>query len=176
MIKKKICMVGLFGTGKTSLVKRFVESTFGERYLTTVGVKIDRKDVVVDGREVTLAIWDLAGHDMLAGLRISNIRGASGYLLVADGCRGASLEKAIDLQRQITEVLGDLPFLLLINKSDLRDEWEVSAQAVGALGARGWQALETSAKTGDGVEQAFQTLTREILAKTPFGAGTGDEE
>ena len=63
MIQKKVCMVGLFGTGKTSLVQQFVHSLFSERYLSTVGVKIDRKPMEVDGVALTLVLWDLAGRD-----------------------------------------------------------------------------------------------------------------
>ena len=63
MIQKKICMIGTSGVGKTSLVSRFVQSIFADKYLTTVGVKIDKKIVTVDGTEMTLMIWDLAGDD-----------------------------------------------------------------------------------------------------------------
>ena len=74
MLKKKICMVGQFAVGKTSLVRRFVDSIFDERYLTTIGVKIDRKDVTIDGKSITLMLWDLAGEDELAQLNVSHLR------------------------------------------------------------------------------------------------------
>jgi small GTP-binding protein len=163
VLKKKVCMVGLYGVGKTSLVKRFVQSIFDEKYLTTVGVKIDRKDVTVGDRPVTLAIWDIAGEDELAQLRIANLRGASGYILVADGCRIASLEKAIDLNRRIKDLFGPLPFVLVLNKADLRDQWEIHSRDLEGLAEDGWCAFETSAKTGDGVEQVFLELTRSML-------------
>ena len=163
MIKKKICMVGLYGVGKTSLVKRFVESIFDERYLTTIGVKVDRKDVTIGDRVVSLAIWDIAGEDELAQLRITNLRGASGYILVADGCRTASLEKAVDLHRRITNSFGPLPFVLVVNKADLREQWEIHSSDLAGLTADGWRAFETSAKTGDGVEQVFVELTGSML-------------
>lgn len=176
MIKKKICMVGSFGVGKTSLVKRFVESIFGERYLTTVGVKIDKKDVVVDGRRVTLSIWDIAGEDDLAEFRIANVRGASGYVLVADGCRRASLEKAVDLQERITASFGPLPFVLVVNKADLFTEWEIQPDAIAALTGEGWQAIEASAKTGDAVEQIFHTLAKDMLDRDVSRVVEDDEE
>src|SRR5271169_2004389 len=135
MLKKKICMVGEFGVGKTSLVRRFVDSMFDERYLSTVGVKIDRKDVTVGSESVTLMLWDLAGEDDLAQLKVSHLRGASGYILVVDGCRAASLVKAVDLQQRIVDQLGPLPFVLVLNKSDLRDRWEIQEAAVSQ---RGW--------------------------------------
>ena len=106
MLKKKICMVGQFGVGKTSLVRRFVDSIFDERYLTTLGVKIDRKDVTLDDKSLTLMLWDLAGEDELAQLNMSHLRGASGYILVADGSRAATLAKAVELQQRITGNAG----------------------------------------------------------------------
>ena len=154
-------MVGEFGVGKTSLVRRFVDSIFDERYLSTVGVKIDRKDVTVGSTPVTLMLWDLAGEDELAPLRISHLRGASGYILVVDGCRATSFAKAIELQRRIAEQLGPLPFVLVLNKADFRDRWEVRDAAVAELG---WSTFETSAKAGKGVEEMFLALAASLLS------------
>ena len=159
-LKKKICMVGQFGVGKTSLVRRFVDSIFDERYLTTLGVKIDRKEVTLGSASVTLMIWDLAGEDDLAQLKVSHLRGASGYILVADGCRAASLMKAVELQRRIVGQMGPLPFVLVLNKADLRDQWEVQDTAVRQ---NGWPTFETSAKAGSGVEEMFLALAGKLL-------------
>ena len=153
-------MVGQFGVGKTSLVRRYVDSVFDERYLTTVGVKIDRKDVAVGPATVTLMLWDLAGEDDLAQLNVSHLRGASGYILVVDGCRAASFVKAIELQERINGQLGSLPFVLVLNKCDLRDQWEVKPAAVTE---RGWPIFETSAKAGTGVEEMFVALAGKLL-------------
>jgi hypothetical protein len=163
-LKKKICMVGQFGVGKTSLVRRFVESVFDERYLTTIGVKIDRKDVTVGSASVTLMLWDLAGEDDLAQLNASHLRGASGYILVADGCRAASLAKAVELQKRIADQLGPLPFVLVLNKADLREQWEVKEAAVLE---HGWPTFETSAKAGSGVDEMFLAIAGKLVAETP---------
>ncbi|HYL29829.1 MAG TPA: GTP-binding protein, partial [Gemmatimonadales bacterium] len=98
MIQKKICMVGLFGTGKTSLVQRFVHSRFSERYLTTVGVKIDRKEVEVDGAGITIVLWDLAGRDGHEDITASYLRGAHGILYVADGTRRETCDQLPELR------------------------------------------------------------------------------
>ena len=95
MMQKKVCMVGLFGTGKTSLVQRFVHSRFSERYLSTVGVKIDRKEVEVDGAAVTLLLWDLSGRDGFEDITPSYLRGSHGILYVADGTRRETWEQLI---------------------------------------------------------------------------------
>jgi small GTP-binding protein len=160
MLKKKVCMVGQFGVGKTSLVRRFVSSIFDDRYLTTVGVKIDRKDVTIDGKSLTLMVWDLAGEDDLAELNVSHLRGASGYVLVADGCRAETLEKAAELQQRIHKMLGPMPFVLVVNKVDLRDQWEVQPSRITQCG---WPTFETSAKAGSGVEDMFLGLGAALL-------------
>ena len=87
MIQKKVCMIGASGVGKTSLVAKFVHSIFSEKYLTTVGVKIDKKTVKVGDDDVMLMLWDLAGDDDFQRLQTSYLRGTSGFLLVADGTR-----------------------------------------------------------------------------------------
>ena len=100
MIQKKICMLGGFGVGKTSLVSRFVTSIFSDTYLPTIGVKIDKKSIGVDAHEMTLMLWDIYGQDEFQTVRDSYLRGASGYLLVADGTRHATLETAAALQQK----------------------------------------------------------------------------
>ena len=164
MIQKKICMVGAFATGKTSLVGRFVHSKFSEKYHTTVGVKIDKKSVTVDDRTVDLVLWDIQGEDEFQKVHIAYLRGMSGYLLVADGTRLHTLDTALSLQEMVDRELGDIPFIFIINKSDLASEWAIERDTISKLSEeRGWVTLETSAKTGFGVEDAFLTLAKEMV-------------
>jgi len=165
MIKKKICMLGAFAVGKTSLVQRFVKSIFSEKYLTTVGVKIDKKTVNVGEQVVDLMLWDIYGEDEFLEVRTSYLRGASGYFLVVDGTRSATLETARLLQKRATETIGNVPFLVLINKVDLTDQWEIEDSQIESLLANNWQVVETSAKTGEKVEEAFLMLTEKMLKK-----------
>jgi len=161
-LQRKVCVLGGFGVGKTSLVKRYVESIFSEAYLTTVGVKIDKKTVDLAGRTVTLILWDLAGEDDIASLRMSYVRGAAGYVLVADGTRPATLEVALSLRRRVEADCGPLPFVLLLNKNDLTEQWAIPEAEIEALRRDGWWARSSSARTGDGVEDAFQDLARRV--------------
>ena len=164
MVQKKICLLGAFAVGKTSLVMRYVNSIFGDKYHTTVGVKIDKKQLVHDGQEITLMIWDLAGQDDLTRLRTSYLRGVAGYVIVADGTRPFSLNTAINMHKEAREYTGDVPFILAINKADLIEEqWQVEAEQIKALENDGATIILTSAKTGDGVEETFQLLTKQIL-------------
>ena len=164
-IKKKICMVGSFAVGKTSLVKRYVDSIFSEKYLTTVGVKIDKKSVDVGDREVDLILWDIQGEDEFTKVHTAYLRGMSGYLLVADGTRLHTLDTAISLKEMVDKEIGEIPFVFIINKKDLAAEWAIDQDSISRLSEeQGWVALETSAKTGLGVEEAFLTLAKAILA------------
>jgi small GTP-binding protein len=164
MIQKKICLIGAFGVGKTSLVSRFVHSIFSDKYLTTVGVKIEKKAVDADGRSVELIVWDIYGEDDYQKIHLSYLRGAAGYLLVADGTRRATLDTAVALRDAVAGTIGRVPFLLLVNKADLKQEWAIEPRALLRLAQSGWQVMETSAKTGHGVDEAFTALTRAMLA------------
>jgi len=164
MIQKKICMLGGFAVGKTSLVARFVSSIFSDKYLSTVGVKIDKKELSVDGKDVTLMLWDIYGQDEFQTVQTSYLRGMSGYLLVVDGTRIATLDTARELQLKAAQVAGTAPFILLLNKLDLAPQWEVDEKALFKLADQGWRIVRTSAKTGEGVQHAFETLTRAMLA------------
>lgn len=163
MIQKKICMVGSFSVGKTSLVGRFVHSIFSDKYLSTVGVKIDKKEVQVDGQDVKLILWDLEGHANTGAVKTSYLKGAAGYLLVVDGTRRQTLEHALELHKLARGVIGQAPALGLLNKHDLVDEWDISSEDQALLEQAGCKVLFTSAKTGESVEEAFQLLARMIL-------------
>lgn len=163
MIQKKICMLGSFAVGKTSLVARFVRSIFTDKYHTTVGVKIDKKQVQVEDKLVNLILWDLYGEDEFQKVHMSYLRGASGYLLVVDGTRRETLDKALVLQQRTEEAVGKVPFVMVLNKVDLKDSWEVDDRTIEELTSKGWHIFQSSAKTGQGVEEAFALLARQML-------------
>jgi small GTP-binding protein len=163
MLQKKICMLGSFAVGKTSLVRRYVESIYSDAYHTTVGVKIDKKVVQVGPREVTLVLWDLYGEDEFQKMRWSYVKGASGYLLVADGARRATFEKALALEEGVRQAAGSLPFVFVLNKADLASSWEVDAGMENQLADKGWEVLRASAKTGENVDAVFRKLTEKML-------------
>lgn len=163
MVQKKVCMIGAFAVGKTSLVSRFVSSLFSEKYLTTVGVKIDKKVVCIEGESVTLVIWDLAGEDDLITVRMSYLRGADGCLMVADGTRPETLEIALELRDRIHREVGDVPMVFVLNKSDLIADWELTEGEVRSRVGTGAEVVATSARDGHGVEEAFAHLARRSL-------------
>ena len=165
IIQKKICMVGMFGTGKTSLVQQFVHSKFSEKYHSTVGVKIDRKEVTIAGTEVHLLLWDLAGQDKFQSVRGTYLRGSSGIFYVADGTRRDTVTALGQLRGLVRETLGDVPEIIALNKGDLESEWEVTQDDFYRLVDEGQQVLRTSAKTGAGVNEAFVWLASQALKR-----------
>ena len=165
MIQKKIALVGAPGVGKTSLVRRFVESLFDEGYLTTIGVKVDKKVVRVSGEDVTLMLWDVAGAEERFSVPSSYVRGAAGFLLVVDGTRAETFTAAADIAAQIARDVGPLPYVLVFNKSDLADTWQVHETDLGQTLDTGLPAyiVRSSAKTGEGVEDAFRRLAEAVI-------------
>jgi small GTP-binding protein len=165
MLQKKICMLGSFSVGKTSLVRRFVESIFSDAYQTSIGVKIDKKVVRAGNEDVTLVLWDIHGEDVYQKIRMSYLRGMSGYLLVVDGTRRQTLEDALSLNERVIQEAGKIPAVLVLNKSDLAEGWEIDAARASELTTAGWTIIRTSAKTGNSVEEVFSKLTAAMLAE-----------
>ncbi|MBI3790069.1 MAG: GTP-binding protein [Gemmatimonadetes bacterium] len=163
MIQKKVCMVGVFGTGKTSLVQQFVHTKFTDKYHSTVGVKIDRKVVNVAGTDVTLVLWDLAGRDSSEDIGASYLKGAHGIIYVGDGTRRDTVVQLDDLLRVATAAAGAVPSVTALNKIDLTDQWALSVEDYQALVKRGG-LFRTSAKTGEGVEAMFLQLATWLVA------------
>jgi small GTP-binding protein len=163
MILKKICMLGSFAVGKTSLVRRYVESIYSDKYQTTVGVKIMKKVVQAHDSEVTLVLWDIYGEDDFQRMRWSSFNGASGYLLVADGTRRATFDKSVELEQKSREEVGPLPFVFVINKHDRLDDWEFDSSIEDQIATKGWTTLRSSAKTGENVDQAFSLLLGKMM-------------
>lgn len=163
MLKKKICLLGSYGVGKTSLVARFVQSMFSDKYHTTVGVKIDKKVLTVEGQELTLMMWDMAGEEDGRPIHLNQVRDAGGYILVVDGTRKNTLDVARSIRERVETEIGSRPFVLLMNKADLRELWEVSDAVLADLVNSDWNVIETSAKSGLHVQEAFESLSIRMI-------------
>src|ERR1700690_3343796 len=108
MLQKKVCLLGGFGVGKTSLVRRYVQSIFSDTYFTTVGVKIEKKMVKVGTAYVTLILWHIAGEERHQTIRISHLRGRAGYFLVVEVSRSGTLEVAKSIQGRVSSEIGSV--------------------------------------------------------------------
>ncbi len=159
MIQKKICLLGASGVGKTSLVKQFVEGIFNEKYLTTIGVKVDKKVIELTDKSVQLMIWDLEGIDRYCGFQAKYLRGASAYAIITDQTRSQSLVEGIEIHNMAREVT-DAPAVLIVNKADLDVAWHWSEKEVNAYRQDFQGYFNTSAKSGSEVEAFFSCIAK----------------
>lgn len=158
MIQQKICLLGSFSVGKTSLIRRYVDSLFSDKYLTTVGVKIDKKQLEFNGNTYSLMLWDIAGEDDFTSIRTAYLRGMSGYIIVIDPTRPHSYETALAIHNMVKTTVGDLPAVFALNKADLKPTWQLEAPQHQHLHQLGRPIVETSAKQNVGVDSMFLKL------------------
>ena len=169
-ITQKICLLGDFNVGKTSLVRRFIEDKFSDRYLSTVGVKVSRKSVNLtteDVRQVNFLIWDLEGNTKFKSITPSYLKGASGSIVVADLTRTETIEN-LNLHLQLfSEVNPQSKIIVALNKADLIPP-EKLAKLVENFRSQSSEAVveiyTTSAKTGECVNEMFQLMAQLLIA------------
>ena len=163
MIKKKVVMLGSFAVGKTSLVQQFVNSIFSEKYQTTIGVKIDQKNVNIDGQDINLLLWDIHGNDDYQKVKPAYLMGSSGCFVVIDGTRRASLDVANELIETVNKTVPQAIIIILINKLDLKDDWDINDDDINELKSRGFIVMQTSAKTNNSVDEAFDIIAKLMI-------------
>ncbi|MGQ9867133.1 MAG: Rab family GTPase [Pseudanabaenaceae cyanobacterium] len=160
-IAKKVCLLGDFGVGKTSLLRRYVEGRFDDRYLSTVGVKISRKEVVHDLHKVQLIVWDVEGNTKFRGIAPTYMQGAASALIAADVTRPDSIAFVLECLSQFLQINPKGTAAIALNKADLVPEEVVQRQILQLqkdLSKEILAVLPTSAKTGRNVETAFAWL------------------
>jgi len=165
MIKKKICMLGSFSVGKTSLVRRKVDGIFSDKYLTTVGVKIDNLDTKFEDQKVKLVLWDIHGDDEFQRIQASYLRGSAGFFFVVDGTRLQTMEHIFKLKKMTDDVIPDASCIVLINKYDLKDDldWLVDDEYLNKLKEYNLEYIYTSAKDNLSVDSAFEGLLKKMI-------------
>ncbi|WP_298815848.1 Rab family GTPase [Chloroflexus sp.] len=159
----KICLLGEFSVGKTSLIRRFVEGIFDERYLSTLGVQISRHSMRVAQLEIQLLIWDTTGGERFDQIVQNYYRGAAGALLVCDVTRPDTLSVLSEYASAFHRASPATPLVIAANKVDLTTQRQIADDEIAATAAAlsaDW--LCTSARTGEGVQEAFQRLGRQI--------------
>ncbi len=163
MIQKKICVLGAAGVGKTSLTAQFVYSKFSDKYLSSMGVKIDKKVIDIDNTQVNLMIWDVHGEEKYKKIPTSYLRGSSGILMVIDGTRPDTVTVAKDIHQRVRDELEEVPIIYLLNKSDLQDAWSIHDGLIQELESSNRPVFLTSAKTGTNVENSFTAIAKAML-------------
>ncbi|RMF02953.1 MAG: GTP-binding protein [Chloroflexi bacterium] len=168
-LSKKICLLGDFAVGKTSLVRRFVHNKFDDKYLSTIGVKVSRKTVTIPRAgelvELSMLLWDLAGSEEFDRVKSSYLRGAAGAVLVCDLTRPETLGNLSQYANGYFKNNPQAQLILAANKSDLIDQQELTESEVEAAAQKmNIPYYLTSAKTGDEVEQLFKHIGQLLLA------------
>jgi small GTP-binding protein len=168
-ISKKVCLLGDFAVGKTSLMRRFVYDLFSDKYISTIGVKVSRKTVAIpvaaDIVELTMMLWDLGGSEEFNRVRASYLRGAAGAVLVCDLTRPRTLDSIRTYADELHSINPGARFILAANKYDLTDQQRLTREQIEAAAANvNAPYYLTSAKTGDEVETLFRHLGRLLVA------------
>ncbi|UCE90730.1 MAG: GTP-binding protein [Methanobacteriota archaeon] len=158
----KLCLLGDGAVGKTSLVRRFVFDAFDDKYLMSFGTKVTKKVILFDEVEVDLMIWDILGQKAQKTLHAAYYRGAAGALAVCDFTRPETMHSLSSWIDGFASVAGEMPVTILVNKSDLDKTYSVDdvkafADSIGSA------VLETSAKTGENVEEAFLLMAKKMV-------------
>jgi small GTP-binding protein len=160
MISKKIVLTGCFGVGKTSLFNRFIYKKFSEKYLTTIGVKVDKKVIEVDGRQLSLLVWDLAGEVAQDKVPTSYFLGSSGIIYVFDLTRPSTWLNIQSDLAYLQKLLQGVLVKIVGNKLDLVTPDQV-LEIKNELSVT--PDILTSAKTGENVEALFFDMGKSLL-------------
>ncbi len=160
MISKKVILTGSFGVGKTSLFNQFIYSRFSDKYLTTIGVKVNKKTIEVNGREISLLVWDIAGEVSQDKVPTSYFLGASGIIYVFDLTRPSTYKNLEEDINYLKDMVKGGIIKVVGNKEDLVTEEQL--EEVKKEISMPWD-ITTSAKTGKNVESLFQQLGAELL-------------
>jgi small GTP-binding protein len=164
-LSKKVCLLGDFAVGKTSLARRFIYDLFEDKYFSTIGVKVSRKVVAVPRGdatiELTIMLWDLADSKEFDSIRVSYLRGTAGAVAVCDLTRPSTVDGLYKYSRDLRAINPEAHLILAANKTDLTDQQMVTGPQIEAA------ALDinapfylTSARTGENVDQVFRHLAR----------------
>ena len=171
MYHKKICVLGARAVGKTSLARRFREGGFNPDYKATYGAAISKIQLQVDADRLQLMLWDIEGLEPSSQRFFDYLKGASAIVYVVDGTRLQTLEAVLELRQKIEQRAGvPVRSIVLFNKSDLIESWEISPGTISDIEADGILALLTSAREGTGVNTAFNLLARVLLGKSTLVA------
>lgn len=163
-VSKKIVLIGHFGVGKSSLIRRFVDNTFSENYKVTIGVHVFKKSIAIPKKDtdVSLVIWDLEGNDDINKTRLSYLLGTHAFIYVYDVTRPATYENLESEINFLKEKQKNTPITVIGNKEDLvtKAYLKQNSDNFGSL-----TDMYVSAKTGSKVDLLFSNLAEVLIKK-----------
>ena len=160
---KKVCLVGDPEVGKTSLVRKYVLDSYDDAYIQTLGAKVMKKEVTIKPEKeviyVTMMLWDVMGQKHFRIIESVAFEHVSSAFVVCDVTRRSTLDNISYWVKALTDISGDIPVIILANKSDLKDEAEFTEDDLKKIADEyNGVYFMTSAKTGNRVEEAFSKL------------------
>ena len=172
----KILTIGESGVGKTCILRRFVENKFLKNHLATIGIDFKTKTLNINNQEIKLKIWDTAGEERFRNITTQYYKGADGIVLIYDVTDDASFEKIRDWMEQILSNTKreDIGLVLLGNKCDMEPRSVTEEQGIKMAEELKVSYFETSALTGQGIKEAFDELTRDIMKRKGVDNGGND--
>jgi small GTP-binding protein len=167
IIQKKVCLLGDFAVGKTSLVRRFIEGRFDDKYLSTIGVKISRKKLIRPNYTMNILLWDMSDGKEIQKIRLSYLHGLSGALIICDLTRRESLDSFELYISQVRSKNKNASVVFVANKMDLTEDIVITKEDLDQVSSvLGASYLLTSAKTGWQVNKAFDLLADQLEGQT----------
>lgn len=160
MISKKIILTGSFGVGKTSLFNKFIYNKFDDKYLTTIGVKVNKKSIEIEGKEISLLLWDIAGEVSQDKIPNSYFLGSSGIIYVFDLTRPSTYRNIASDIEYLNGMANDAIIKVVGNKSDLVTSDQIAD--IKETISNKWDII-TSAKTGENVEDLFYSIGKAFV-------------
>ena len=163
----KITVIGDGAVGKTTLIKKYTQGSFQKDYIKTIGAQFSKHDEEVEGNNCKLFFWDIAGQREFDFMRPTFYKGSKAAIIVFSHTDDDSFNHISDWYEDIKSHTGELPIVLFGNKTDLVGEDEIDDERVGnIMKDRGFLGYyKTSAKTGQGVLQAFQAIIKNLYDK-----------
>ena len=169
-LSKKVVLLGDTGVGKTSMIRKFVYDVFEDKYISTLGTKVSSKLIIINHPtkdiliEMKFMIWDLMGEKEYQMFQQSAYMGAQGALIVCDVTRRETLNELPNWIRNLFDVTGEIPIILVGNKNDLSTQKQIEHDDLKEIaGTFEVPAFLSSAKTGENVENAFKILGENIV-------------
>ena len=169
-LRRKVCLLGASGVGKTSLVRRFVEREFDEEQRSKLPTAIVKGALELGDISLEMMLWDPAGVETWGQYNRSFISGASGLAFVVDATKPRTLDHLLEAQTRGRGFIGSRPSVLIVNKIDLTADFAITKPQLEAAGKLNWYIAQASAKSGYNVDESFERLGKMMLAARKVSA------